>query len=196
MPPIPCRGGACPARRQPRHGFRRPATPDRNFAPQTSPGSTRAPHRAANGLPALQCDAKMYHMKKASIRDLRYRFSKVEDLLREGEEIHITKRKRVVARLLPPEPATPKAFPDFLGRAKNIFGNKALKVSGAELIRQRARRTLLSCYADASFLFSLYALDAHSVRAQEAPGKLQSAARSFGSRSTRIHQCPSSRSSS
>jgi len=87
-------------------------------------------------LPALQCDAKMYHMKKASIRDLRYRFSKVEELLREGEEIHITKRKRVIARLLPPEPVTPNAFPDFLGRAKKIFGNKALKVSGAELIRR------------------------------------------------------------
>jgi len=78
----------------------------------------------------------MYHMKKASIRDLRYRFSKVEELLREGEEIHITKRKRVIARLLPPEPVIPNAFPDFLGRAKKIFGNKALKVSGAELIRR------------------------------------------------------------
>jgi len=41
-------------------------------------------------------------MKRASVRDLRYRFSAVEDLLRDGEEIHITKRKRVIARLLPP----------------------------------------------------------------------------------------------
>lgn len=52
----------------------------------------------------------MYHMKKASVRDLRYRFSKVEDLLRDGEEIHITKRKRVIARLLPPERLRPKSF--------------------------------------------------------------------------------------
>jgi antitoxin (DNA-binding transcriptional repressor) of toxin-antitoxin stability system len=43
-------------------------------------------------------------MKKATVRDLRYRFSRVEDLLRNGEEVQITKRKRVVARLLPPEP--------------------------------------------------------------------------------------------
>lgn len=78
----------------------------------------------------------MHHMKKATVRDLRYRFSVVEDLLREGEEIHITKRKRVIARLLPPEPPIPKAFPDFLGRMKKIFGKKRMKVSGAEIIAQ------------------------------------------------------------
>jgi antitoxin (DNA-binding transcriptional repressor) of toxin-antitoxin stability system len=80
------------------------------------------------------CDAKMYHMKKASVRDLRYRFSVVENLLREGHEIQITKRKRVIARLLPPEPVVPVQMPDFLGRMRKIFGKKRLKVSGAELI--------------------------------------------------------------
>jgi antitoxin (DNA-binding transcriptional repressor) of toxin-antitoxin stability system len=76
----------------------------------------------------------MYHMKKASVRDLRYRFSAVEDLLREGEEIHITKRKRVIARLLPPEPPAQVRCPDFLARQKKIFGKKRMKVSGAELL--------------------------------------------------------------
>ena len=76
----------------------------------------------------------MYHMKKASIRDLRYRFSVIENLLREGQEIQITKRKRVIARLLPPEPVAPVKMPDFLGRMKKIFGNKKMKVSGAELL--------------------------------------------------------------
>ena len=42
----------------------------------------------------------MHHMKKAAIRDLRYRFSKVEDMLSDGQEIHITKRKRTVARAM------------------------------------------------------------------------------------------------
>jgi antitoxin (DNA-binding transcriptional repressor) of toxin-antitoxin stability system len=79
-------------------------------------------------------------MKKASIRDLRYRFSKVEDLLREGEEIHITKRKRVIARLLPPEPAKGVEMPDFLGRLKKLYGNRKLKVSGAELIAKERDR--------------------------------------------------------
>jgi antitoxin (DNA-binding transcriptional repressor) of toxin-antitoxin stability system len=44
----------------------------------------------------------MYPVRKATIRDLRYRFSAVEAILAEGEEIVITRRKRVVARLLPP----------------------------------------------------------------------------------------------
>ena len=87
-------------------------------------------------LSPTRCDAKMYHMKKASIRDLRYRFSAVEDLLRDGEEIQITKRKRVIARLLPPEPARSVEMPDFKARMKKIFGKKRMKVSGAEIIAQ------------------------------------------------------------
>ncbi|PYU78594.1 MAG: hypothetical protein DMG50_26850 [Acidobacteria bacterium] len=86
------------------------------------------------------CDAKIHHMKKASVRDLRYRFSAVEDLLRDGEEIQITKRKRVIARLLPPDPVAPAAFPDFLARQKKAFGKKRLKVSGAEQLAAERER--------------------------------------------------------
>ncbi len=78
----------------------------------------------------------MYHMKTASIRDLRYDFKTVENLLRQGEEVQITKRRKVVARLVPEKPQAPPRLPDFLGRMKSIYGDKALKVSGAELIRQ------------------------------------------------------------
>jgi antitoxin (DNA-binding transcriptional repressor) of toxin-antitoxin stability system len=78
----------------------------------------------------------MHHMKKATVRDLRYRFSEVERLLREGEEIEITKRKRVIARLVPPKSVRRPKRPDFLARLKKIYGRKMLKVSGAELIAQ------------------------------------------------------------
>ena len=82
----------------------------------------------------------MHHMKKATVRDLRYRFPMVESLLREGEEIQITKRRREIARLTPCPPSTPPALPDFLGRLKALYKNKPLKVSGAELIaRERGR---------------------------------------------------------
>ena len=79
----------------------------------------------------------MYHiMKTASIRDLRYDFPKVERLLRQGEEVQITRRKQVIARLVPEkEQETPK-MPDFRGRMRAIFGDKVLAVSGAELVRQ------------------------------------------------------------
>ena len=82
----------------------------------------------------------MYHMKKASVRDLRYRFSVVEDLLRDGEEIQITKRKRVIARLLPPKRPKRVKRPDFMARLKKIFGNKVMKVSGAEQLAAERER--------------------------------------------------------
>ncbi len=91
-------------------------------------------------LSHVSCDAKMYHMKKASVRDLRYRFSVVENLLRDGHEIQITKRKRVIARLLPPEPTIPVEMPDFLGRMEKIFGKKRMKVSGAEQLAAERER--------------------------------------------------------
>jgi len=78
----------------------------------------------------------MYHMKTASVRDLRYSFKKIERLLRQGEEIQITKRRRVIARLVPESvPSTPE-LPDFLGRIRAIYGNKVFEVSGAQLIAE------------------------------------------------------------
>lgn len=79
------------------------------------------------------CDAKMYHMKKASVRDLRYGFKKIERLLHQGEEIQITKRRRVIARLVPETTESAKT-PDFLARLRSIYGDKVLTVTGSELI--------------------------------------------------------------
>jgi antitoxin (DNA-binding transcriptional repressor) of toxin-antitoxin stability system len=74
-------------------------------------------------------------MRTATVRDLRYHFPEIENQLQEGEEIQITKRKRVIARLVPERPKAGPALPDFLTRLKEIYGAKKLKVSGAELIR-------------------------------------------------------------
>jgi antitoxin (DNA-binding transcriptional repressor) of toxin-antitoxin stability system len=82
----------------------------------------------------------MHHMRKATVRDLRYRFSVVEDLLRDGEEILITKRKRVIARLLPPAPSAPVGRPDVAARLRKIFGKKKMRVSGAELLAAERER--------------------------------------------------------
>ena len=80
------------------------------------------------------CDARMYHMRKATVRDLRYRFPSVEELLRDGEEIQITKRKRVIARLVPAKRPGVTRRPDFLARLKKLYRGKRLKLSGAELV--------------------------------------------------------------
>ena len=80
----------------------------------------------------------MNHMKTATVRDLRYRFPEIEARLREGEEIQITKRKRVIARLLPAKPPRPPGRPpDFLAMLREIYGNKVLKVTGAELVAEQ-----------------------------------------------------------
>lgn len=52
----------------------------------------------------------MCHMKTASVRDLRYRFSELERLLREAEKIEITKRRRVIGKLVPPPARAYGAF--------------------------------------------------------------------------------------
>ena len=79
-------------------------------------------------------------MKTATVRDLRYKFSKVEELLRDGEPVQITKRRRVIARLLPPEPEKRVRRPDFLARLKKMYSAKTLKVSGADLLAQERSR--------------------------------------------------------
>jgi hypothetical protein len=65
----------------------------------------------------------------------------VEDLLREGEKIQITKCKRVGVPLAREKPATPARRPDFLARLNALYGGRRMKVSGAELLTQeRGRR--------------------------------------------------------
>jgi antitoxin (DNA-binding transcriptional repressor) of toxin-antitoxin stability system len=79
-------------------------------------------------------------MRKASVRDLRYAFKKIERLLQHGEEIQITKRRRVIARLVPESSESAAEVPDFLGRLLTIYGENVLAVSGAELIAEDRNR--------------------------------------------------------
>jgi antitoxin (DNA-binding transcriptional repressor) of toxin-antitoxin stability system len=74
-------------------------------------------------------------MRNVSVRDLRYDFKKVEQLLRQGEELRVTKRRKVIARLVPEVPKK-TAMPDFLGRLRSQFGDLCLPVSGAEIVSQ------------------------------------------------------------
>jgi antitoxin (DNA-binding transcriptional repressor) of toxin-antitoxin stability system len=73
-------------------------------------------------------------MKTVSVRDLRYDFKSVELLLREGDEIQITKRRKVIARIVP-EPIAAASLPDFLGLMRATYGDDSLPVSGAEIVR-------------------------------------------------------------
>ena len=74
----------------------------------------------------------MCHMKSATIRDLRYRFSEVEARLQSGEEVEIRRRKRVIAKLVPIR-AQLDPYPDFASIQREIFGKRKMRMTGAEL---------------------------------------------------------------
>lgn len=63
-------------------------------------------------------------MKTASVRDVQHNLNEVLSWLSQGEEVQVVRRKKVVARLLPPLPETAVASPDFVGRAQAIWGKK------------------------------------------------------------------------
>jgi antitoxin (DNA-binding transcriptional repressor) of toxin-antitoxin stability system len=70
----------------------------------------------------------MYHMKTASIREVRHDFSRILEWVTNGEEVAITKRRETVARLLPArrtKVARTKA-PDVTARLKKVFGQKII----------------------------------------------------------------------
>lgn len=81
-------------------------------------------------------------MKEASVRDLRYDFKKIERLLRQGEEVRIIKRRRVIGRLVPERPEGKREMPDFLARLREIYGDKVLPTTGAEIVAEDRNRDL------------------------------------------------------
>ena len=71
---------------------------------------------------------------------MRYGFKNVEGLLRRGEEIQITNRGRVVARLIPERAEPPAESPDFLKRVRAIYRDEILPATGACLIAEDRSR--------------------------------------------------------
>lgn len=67
------------------------------------------------------------------MRQVQHRLSEVMKWVEDGEEVVILRRNRVVARIVPPGPASgvPK-WPDFTGRARRIWGKR---VRGKPLAR-------------------------------------------------------------
>lgn len=65
-------------------------------------------------------------MKTASVRQLRTEFPKVLAWVNAGEEVAITRRRKIVANLTPAGDAPKKkpAVPDFRARLRAIYGDK------------------------------------------------------------------------
>jgi len=67
-------------------------------------------------------------MKTATLRDLRYDFSKIEAWLRSGEEVQITKRSKPFCRVVPDTAAAPPEAvserPDFDAFRTRVWGRR------------------------------------------------------------------------
>jgi antitoxin (DNA-binding transcriptional repressor) of toxin-antitoxin stability system len=70
----------------------------------------------------------MYHMKTASIREVRHDFSRILEWVAGGEEVAITKRRVTVARLLPVQrkKTSHLKMPDVTARLQKVFGRKII----------------------------------------------------------------------
>jgi antitoxin (DNA-binding transcriptional repressor) of toxin-antitoxin stability system len=74
-------------------------------------------------------------MKSVTVRDLRNNFGRISRWLAAGEEVDITKNGKLFAHL---RAATPEKveMPDFLARAKEIFGDRVFTAEEtAQMIR-------------------------------------------------------------
>jgi antitoxin (DNA-binding transcriptional repressor) of toxin-antitoxin stability system len=66
----------------------------------------------------------MFHMKTASVRDLRQDFPRVLAWLQAGEEVAITMRRQAIATLIPcpPKKRAKRPMPDLTARLQKVFG--------------------------------------------------------------------------
>jgi antitoxin (DNA-binding transcriptional repressor) of toxin-antitoxin stability system len=77
-------------------------------------------------------------MKTATVRELRNQFALVSRWIEEGEEVKITKRGRVFARIIPEPPASlgSRKVPDFARRVRRIFGKTRLTPQQSRELRE------------------------------------------------------------
>ncbi|HSH09916.1 MAG TPA: type II toxin-antitoxin system Phd/YefM family antitoxin [Oceanipulchritudo sp.] len=75
-------------------------------------------------------------MKKVTIMEAQHNLSKVLKQVEEGQGVYITRRKRVVAKIVPPEADGPVAFPDFGRRAKKTWGGPWTGASSTEVLEE------------------------------------------------------------
>lgn len=73
-------------------------------------------------------------MKQFSIMETQHNLSRVLREVEAGHEVQITRRKKVVARLLPPSKPETVEFPDFAARARAVWGGSWEGTSSDELL--------------------------------------------------------------
>ena len=80
-------------------------------------------------------------MKTASVRDLRQNLPRVMAWIADGEQVAVTMRRKVVARLVPEPEATRSKVktPDFAAISREIFGGRTFSGDAMESEREGYR---------------------------------------------------------
>jgi prevent-host-death family protein len=80
-------------------------------------------------------------MKTFSIMEAQHNLSRVLREVAAGHEVGITRRKKLVARLVPPEDELEMEWPDFMTRAAEVWGGSWRGSSSDALLEEgRAER--------------------------------------------------------
>ncbi len=70
-----------------------------------------------------------------SVRELQQNLKSVLERVERGETVEVTKHRRLVARLLPPEPTEqPSPWPDLDARTREIFGRRRVSMPGSAAV--------------------------------------------------------------
>lgn len=79
--------------------------------------------RDAAAVDAQRMCVNMSYMKTATVREVQHNLKKVLAWVEGGEVVQVVRRAKVVARLVPADPE-PVVSPDFVGRARRIWGDQ------------------------------------------------------------------------
>ena len=83
----------------------------------------------------------MFHMKTASVRDLRQNFARILAWLDAGEKVAITLRRQAIATLIPcpRRQRARRPMPDLAARLKKVFGERVVPDKAVKAVLDQNR---------------------------------------------------------
>ena len=86
----------------------------------------------------------MFHMKPASVRELRQNFPRIHAWLQGGEKVAITLRRQAIATLVPRRQVkrAQRSMPDLTARLQRVFGKQVIPAKTMKSILDQNRGTV------------------------------------------------------
>lgn len=79
-------------------------------------------------------------MEKASIAEVQHNLSSVLKFVEHGEAVYVTRRNKVIAKIVPVYNETAAEWPPFYERSKKLFGSRKGKDPGQIILENRKER--------------------------------------------------------